>query len=251
VERKALVANVPPSPRPAIIRQAGSIAAAVIPFGVAFGVACQEAGLAAVEAIGFSALVFAGSAQFAAVSVLADGGTVTAAVVSGMLLNLRSVAFGVTMAPALRGPLWRRALASQLMIDESTAIGSTQTDLRWQRFGYLAGGLGIFVTWNLATVVGATVVGGAGDLIETAGIDAAIPAAFAALLWPRLADRSQRVVAAGGAVIAVATAPLLPPGVPIVAAALAVAVVRPWRQRSAGSRPPALPAPPARSAPPG
>ena len=218
-----------PSPRGAVVRQALSISLAVVPFGVAFGVAADQAGLTLAEAVGFSTLVFSGSAQFAAVSVLADGGTVAAAVVSGLLLNLRSIAFGVVMAPALRGPLWWRALTSQLMIDESTAVGSAQEDRRWQRYGFLAGGLGVFVFWNVATVLGASVLGSADGLIEAAGIDATIPAAFLALVWPRLMDRTQRVVAALGAAIALATAPVLPPGLPIIVAAGAVAVARPWR----------------------
>ena len=84
----------------AIRAQALSIALAVSPFSVAFGVACSEAGLSVWEALGFSTLVFSGSAQFAAVSVLSDGGTAVAAVTSGLLLNLRSLAFGVAMAGA-------------------------------------------------------------------------------------------------------------------------------------------------------
>lgn len=124
--------SVPPptSPKPAILRQAASISASVVPFGIAFGVATQQGDLHLLEAIGFSALVFSGSAQFAAVSVLSDGGTVAAAVISGLLLNLRSLAFGIVMAPALKGPLWWRALSSQLMIDESTAVGSVQAPSR-------------------------------------------------------------------------------------------------------------------------
>jgi predicted branched-subunit amino acid permease len=181
------------------------------------------------EAIGFSTLVFTGGAQFAAVSVLGDGGTPAAAVAAGLLLNLRLLAFGLMLAPALRGPFWWRALASQLMIDESAAVGSAQPDRRWQRYGYVAAGLGVFVTWNATTVLGASVLGGADELIERAGIDATIPAAFLALLWPRLADGRQRVLAGVGAAIALLAAPVLPPGMPIVAAASAIVLARPWR----------------------
>lgn len=218
------------NPKPAIVRQAGSISLAVAPFGVAFGVATQQAGLSPVEAVGFSALVFAGSAQFAAVSVLASGGSAVAAVSAGLLLNLRSVAFGVAMAPALRGRWWQRALMSHLMIDESTAVGTAQRDLNWRRYGYLAAGVGVFIVWNLTTILGASVVGGTGNLVETLGIDATIPAAFLALLWPRLANRSQRLVALIGALIGWAATPILPAGLPIVAAASAVLILRPWRQ---------------------
>ena len=210
--------------------QALSIALAVSPFGVAFGVACSEAGLTVWEALGFSTLVFSGSAQFAAVSVLSDGGTAVAAVTSGLLLNLRSLAFGVAMAGALKGPLWWRALTAQLMIDESTAVGSVQRTDTLRRYGYLAGGLAVYVLWNLSTVLGASVLSSSEQLIEDLGIDATIPAAFLALLWPRLADPTQRLSAVLGAVVALALVPISPAGVPIIAAAGAVVVARPWRE---------------------
>ena len=199
-----------------------------MPFGVAFGVASDQGGLRVIEAVGFSALVFSGSAQFAAVSVLSDGGTVAAAVISGLLLNLRSLAFGLVMAPALHGPRWWRAVAAQLMIDETTAVGSAQREVRWQRYGYLVTGVTLFTLWNLSTLLGVSVLGSADELIDRAGIDATIPAAFLALLWPRLRDQRQRQISVLGALTAFALAPVVPPGVPIIAAALAVVVARPW-----------------------
>lgn len=213
-----------------IYGQALSISLAVAPFGVAFGVLCRQADFHVLEAIGFSAVVFSGSAQFAAAGVLNDGGSIVAAVVAGALLNLRSLAFGVIMAPALHGPRWWRAATSQLMIDESTAVGSAQATPRLQRLGYLAGGLAVFVLWNLATIVGFVALGETEGLIESAGIDATIPAAFLALLWPRLRAGDQRAVALFGAGIAIATAPLLPPGLPIIIAAAAILPLRPWRR---------------------
>jgi predicted branched-subunit amino acid permease len=210
-----------------ILRQALSIALAVMPFGLAFGIAAREAGLNIFEAMGFSSLVFTGSAQFAAVSVLSDGGSALTAVVAGALLNLRSLAFGVALAPVLKGS-WRfRAAAAQLMIDEAAAVGMAQEKQAARRFGYLAGGLAVFVLWNLSTAAGVLFVGALGDIVIQAGIDATIPAAFLALLWPRLSDSRQRTIAVGGAVIAIASVPVVPPGLPIIAAGLAVALPRP------------------------
>jgi predicted branched-subunit amino acid permease len=200
-----------------------------VPFGLAFGLVAVEAGLSLAETVGFSAFVFAGSSQFAAVSVLDQGGTATAAVVAGLLLNLRSLAFGLALAPILTGRLWRRALGSQLMIDESAAVAAGQRDPRLAQRGYLVTGVAVFICWNLATLLGATAFSSAGSLVDSLGLDATIPAAFLALLWPRLADRSQRVVAVGGAVLAVGLTPLLPAGVVIIAAASAVVLGRPWR----------------------
>lgn len=204
--------------------RAASLAAAVAPFGLAFGVLCTQAGLHPVTALGFSVLVFTGSAQFAAVAVLGAGGTVTAAVVAGLLLNVRCLAFGLVMAPVFPRSRLRRAIMSQLMIDEAMAVGTSvdRADLRW--FGYLAGGLGVFVAWNLSTLAGALLVPGTGSFVEDAGIDATIPAAFLALVWPRLADPGQRRIAALGAVIALALVPVLPAGLPIIMSAAAIPV---------------------------
>jgi len=212
--------------RRALRRQCISIAVAVVPFAIAFGVSCAEAGLGVGEALGFSALVFTGAAQFAAVRVLDDGGAAAAAIATAVLLSLRMLAYGVVMAPILPGPRWRRALSAHLVLDETMAAGASQPTVGLQREAFfLCGGL-IFVFWNVATVLGVLAGSSAGDLVETLGIDATIPAAFLALLWPRLADRTQRVVAAAGAVIALVLVPVAPAGLPILAAGLGVFAAR-------------------------
>ena len=217
--------------RARIIRQALSVGFAVAPFGVVFGVACADAGLSWIDAAGLSTLTFAGSAQFAAVDVLGDGGTAAAAIGAGLLLNLRSLAFGVVLAPALDGPWWKRAAMSQLVIDESTAVATAQDEVRWRRFGFLAGGISVFVLWNLCTLAGVALASVGDDFVTDWGLDAAAPAAFLALLWPRLVGpegSDGRRIALVGAVIAACAIPFAPPGVPILAATLGVfAIGRP------------------------
>jgi predicted branched-subunit amino acid permease len=206
-------------------RQAVSVALSIVPFGVAFGVACVDAGLGLGHAIGFSALVFAGSSQFAAVGVLDDGGAAVSAILAGLLLNLRTVAFGAAIAPSLVGPRWWRALVSQVVIDESCAIGLGQPSEAERRRAFWEAGLACFVAWNVATIAGASVVASAGDAVERFGLDGTIPAAFLALLWPRLRDATQRIAAIAGAAIAVVLVPVAPAGLPVLAAAGAAAVV--------------------------
>ncbi len=218
--------------RRAIHRQALSIVLAVAPFAVVFGAAAARAGLKWWEAFGFSALVFGGSSQFAAVEILGDHGTVASATLAGLLLNVRSLAFGIVMAPALTGAWWQRAAMSQLMIDESTAVGATQSTRRWQRYGFLVAGIGVFVVWNAMTMLGFVVFSGAEDLITDLGLDTAGPAAFLALLWPRLATPAQRWTAIAGGVIAFVLIPFAPAGVPILAAMAGVLVTLvPWVRR--------------------
>ena len=214
--------------RRSIRAQAISIGLAISPFGLAFGALCAESGIGVWEALGFSSIVFGGSSQFAAVSVLADDGTVIAAITAGLLLNLRSLAFGVSMAPSLKGSLLWRAGVSQLMIDESTAIGSSQSTHELRRYGYLWGGLSVFVLWNATTLIGVSVLSEAESLITDLGIDATIPAAFLGLIWNKLENARHRVVALIGAITALILIPITPAGIPVIAAASAIIWVRPW-----------------------
>ena len=217
--------------RRSIRAQAISIGLAIAPFGLAFGALCAESGIGVWEALGFSSIVFGGSSQFAAVSVLADDGTVIAAITAGLLLNLRSLAFGVSMAPSLKGPLLWRAGVSQLMIDESTAIGSSQATHELRRYGYLWGGLSVFVLWNATTLRGVSVLSEAESLITDLGIDATIPAAFLGLIWNKLENAKHRAVAVIGAITALILIPFTPAGIPVIAAASAIIWVRPWIAR--------------------
>jgi predicted branched-subunit amino acid permease len=132
----------------------------------------------------------------------------------------------VIMAPALTGAFWQRALMAQLMIDESTAVGVSAVEPRDRRYGYLVGGIGVFVVWNLTTILGFVVFSNAGALITDLGLDVAGPAAFLALVWPRLVDRRQLATALAGAAIAVLLVPVTPPGIPILASMLGVGAAR-------------------------
>lgn len=214
--------------RRSIRTQAISIGLAISPFGLAFGALCAESGIGIWEALGFSSLVFGGSSQFAAVSVLADDGTIIAAITAGLLLNLRSLAFGVSMAPSLKGSVLWRAGISQLMIDESTAVASSQDTHELRRYGYLWGGLSVFVLWNTTTLIGVSVLSEAESLIKDLGIDATIPAAFLGLIWNKLDDARHRTIAFFGALTALILIPFTPAGIPVIAAATAIIWVRPW-----------------------
>jgi predicted branched-subunit amino acid permease len=137
-------------------------------------------------------------------------------------LNLRSVAFGVALIDAMPVAKWKRALAVQLMIDETAAVATVQPDRETSRYAYWFTGLALFTMWNISTLVGATVVASSADLIHDLGLDATIPAAFLALLWPRLDEPTHRVVAVAGAAVAVVTTPFAPPGLPVILALVAV-----------------------------
>lgn len=189
-------------------------------FGVSFGLIAVTAGLSPAKACAMSLLVFTGASQFAAVGVVGAGGSPVAAIASALFLGARNAAYGLTMAPIMTGRLPKRLVAAQLVIDESTALAMAQSDNRERQRGFWAVGVSIYVFWNIGTVIGAL----GGQLIgkpETWGLDAAFPAAFVALLIPHLRRVGGKQTALLGAAFAIALTPILPPGIPILFAAVA------------------------------
>jgi 4-azaleucine resistance transporter AzlC len=199
---------------------AAPLALAVFVFGVSFGVLALGAHLPAWGAILMSAIIYAGSAQFAAISLLASGAGVLPAILTGALLNLRYVATGIAAAPALPGGRWRRALLGQLVIDESYALGvRAGGGGRPDGLTMIVAGACLWLAWVAGTAVGVAVGGLLGNPGRF-GLDAAFPAAFIALLWPMLHAPGARRCALAGAGVALAMAPFTPPGVPLAGAAL-------------------------------
>ena len=209
--------------RPAYLADALGIGLATGVYGVSIGVHAVGAGLSVAQACAMSLLVFTGGSQFAAVGVIATGGPAGTAVVNGLMLGVRNAAYGFSVAAVLRGRFARRALASQLVIDESTAMARAQSEPDAARGAFWLTGLSVFVLWNLGTLAGALASGGIGDPADY-GLDAMFPAAFLALLAPQLALRGAPAVALAGALIAVVLLPVAPAGIPVLAASLALLV---------------------------
>ena len=200
-----------------------------VPFAIAgfllslsFGVLAREAGFTALQAIAMSAIVFAGSAQFAAIAIIAGGGGLGAAVAAAAMMNSRFLPMGIALAPSLPGGPVKRAAQGQTVVDASWAMANRGdgTFDRWFLFGSTAVQ---YVTWFAGTTVGAL----AGDVIGDPGklgLDAIFPTFFLALLLAELRDRRSRGVAAAGAVIALALVPIAPAGVPVLAASAAALI---------------------------
>jgi 4-azaleucine resistance transporter AzlC len=204
------------------MRAAVPFGVAVAAFGVSFGLLARVVGFGPWAPIVMSATTFAGSAQFAAVSVLGAGGTVAAAITAALLLNARYAPIGISVAPSLTGSAADRLLQAQLVVDESWALAA-RPDGRFDRGVLLGAGTVLYTSWVLGTIAGVL----AGDLVGDParfGFDAAFPALFLALLVPQTGARRAGVAALLGAVIALALTPFAPAGVPIVAAAAAALV---------------------------
>lgn len=200
-------------------RAVGPFAIAVAGFGISFGVLARAVGFGWLAPIVMSATTFAGSAQFAAVSVIGDGGTVAAAVTAALLLNARYGPIGVSIAPYLIGPAWWRFLRAQLVVDESWALAA-EGDGRFDPRVLVGAGLVLYCGWVGGTAIGSIGGEALGDP-ATLGLDAAFPALFLALLVPQLKGRRPLQAAVFGAAIALVLTPFAPAGVPIIAAAVA------------------------------
>ena len=206
------------------IRRTGlSIGFATGLYGISFGALATASGLDVWQAMVLSAVMFTGGSQFAFVGVVSGGGSALGAALASLLLGIRNTLYGLILAPSLPRGGVRGAARAQLTIDESAALAASGADDEERRAGFWAAGVWVYVFWNLFTLAGAL----AGQRIADPaawGLDAAAAVAFIALLWPRLRSRDAVAIAVAAAFVALVTTPVLPAGLPVLAAAL-VAVV--------------------------
>jgi predicted branched-subunit amino acid permease len=233
--------------------------------GVSFGATTVAGHLPWWVPIAMSLLVFAGGSQFAAVGVVLAGGSPFAAVAAGAVLNTRLLPYGFAVAdvvgppevaapagadpddpdradsvrasrlrtsPVRTSPVrWRalmRLLGAQVITDESTAFALRQTDPARRRAAFWTCGLTLFAVWNVSVLLGVL----AGSVVRNTnafGLDATFPAVVIALALPALADLRTRFSAGTGAVLAVALTPVLPAGLPVLAALAGLSTG--WRPR--------------------
>ncbi|MBG6179027.1 AzlC family ABC transporter permease [Arthrobacter sp. CAN_A1] len=206
------------------VRVGLSIAVATGLYGVSFGALSATSGFDLWQTMALSLLLFSGGSQFAFIGVVAGGGTGAAAMTAASLLGIRNAVYGMQMNALIRPTGWRRFVAAQVTIDESAATASGQTDPGERRLGFWSAGIGVFVLWNVFTVVGALLGTALGDPAQW-GLDGAAVAAFLGLLWPRLRAREPAAIAVVCALVTVVAVPLVAPGLPIlIAAAVAGAI---------------------------
>jgi 4-azaleucine resistance transporter AzlC len=208
----------PPPPERAAVIVAVPLALVVGVFGVSFGVlASATPAFGAAAALVMSATSFAGSAQFAALTVMGAGGQALPAIVAAVLLNLRYLPIGVSVAPSLRGSWLVRFLQAQLIVDESWAV-SARAGGRFDIRTLVIAGSMLYLAWIVGTAFGVVTGEGLGDP-KIIGLDGAFPALFLALAIPQIRTRRAAIAALAGAGVALALVPVAPAGVPIIAAA--------------------------------
>lgn len=204
--------------RRTVVRDSLGVAVATGTYGLSFGAVGVASGLGVAQTCVLSLLMFTGASQFALAGVLGAGGSAVSGALTALLLGTRNTLYGLRMAPLLGYRGWRRAAAAHVLIDESTAMAVNRPDRALARTGFWTTGGTIFVLWNLATLLGAVAGEQLGDPRDL-GLDAAVGAAFLALLWPRLTTRLARATALLAALVAAGAVTATPAGVPVLMAA--------------------------------
>lgn len=198
-----------------------SVSIAVGAYGTAFGAAAVAAGFTVFQACLLSLLTFTGASQFAVIGVLGAGGTALTGIATASLLGMRNAIYSMIMKPILNLTGLKKFVATQITIDESVAV-ATAEEIRGEaamKHGFWLTGGGVYFFWNLFTLLGALGAQAIGDP-SMWGLDAAVPAAFLALVWPRLIVKDDYVLAIGAAALALALTPIIAAGLPIIATAL-------------------------------
>ena len=208
------------------VRIGVSIAIATGLYGISFGALAVASGFSVAQTLALSLLMFTGGSQFAFIGVIGAGGVGASAFAAATLLGIRNAVYGAQINRMLRPQGWLKPLAAQLTIDESAATAASQQDPQEQRRGFWVAGVGVYLCWNLFTVLGALLGDAMGDPRQW-GLDGAAVAAFLGLLWPRLRTREPVAIAVVCALVTVLALPWVPAGVPILLAA-AVAALWGW-----------------------
>src|SRR5579859_239886 len=220
-------ARLVPNARNAIARDALGIGVATGAYALSFGAISTTAGLSLLQTCALSVLMFTGASQFALIGVVGAGGSVWAGAATAALLGSRNALYGLRLSSLLDLRGRRRLGTAQFVIDETTAMAIARDEPESSRFAFWATGISLFLLWNLGTLSGAL----ATHLLpnpKVLGFDAAPPAAFLALLAPRLRAREPFAVALAAGVVALAVLPFVPAGVPLLIVALLVAVYGLW-----------------------
>ena len=212
----------------AVSRTSMSVAFTVGLYGAAFGAAGVTAGFTILQTCLLSILLFSGASQFAVVGIMGAGGSAISAIATATLLGFRNALYGLQMAPILKVTGLKRILSAQITIDESTAVSTLQENDVDRKRGFYLTGIGVYVFWNLFTYLGALGASAIGDPAVW-GLDAAVPAAFCGLVWPRLKDKKQFLISALAIVLALSLTPITAAGIPIIATVL-LAIIFGWKK---------------------
>lgn len=197
------------------------------PFAMLFGVVASEAGMGLAHVMGFTVMVIAGAAQFAALQMIVEDAALGMVLLAALAVNLRMAMYSAALVPYLgSAPLWQRALISYVNFDQTYAASVAKYEVRplWsvtQRVQFFFGlATPIVPVWIAMTLVGALI----GQAIPPEwALDFAVPITFLGLVGPALRTPAHIAAALVSFVVALALAGL-PSGIGLLIAALAAMI---------------------------
>ncbi|MFD1091843.1 AzlC family ABC transporter permease [Providencia vermicola] len=190
--------------------------------GISYGALAHSQGFDFWVPLTLSILVLAGASEFLFIGVIFTGGSPISAALAGLLVNSRHIPFSFAVGD-LTGKGKKALLGYHIMNDESVVFGLAQETEKEKRAAFWLCGIGILLCWPLGVIIG-EVLGSFMDDTHVFGMDAMFPAIILALSLPALKDTRLRITAIIGAVIAVATTPYLPAGIPVLLALLSLVI---------------------------
>lgn len=190
--------------------------------GISYGALAHSQGFDFWVPLTLSILVLAGASEFLFIGVIFTGGSPISAALAGLLVNSRHIPFSFAVGD-LTGKGKKALLGYHIMNDESVVFGLAQETEKEKRAAFWLCGIGILLCWPLGVIIG-EILGSFMDDTHVFGMDAMFPAIILALSLPALKDKRLRLTAIIGAVIAVATTPYLPAGIPVLLALLSLVI---------------------------
>jgi predicted branched-subunit amino acid permease len=217
-------ADAPPTERQKVIRDAVGIGLATGAYGISFGAVSTATGLDIIQTCALSLLMFTGASQFALVGVIDGGGSALAGAATAGLLGTRNGLYGLRLSSILRLSWLRKVFGAQWVIDETTAMAVAQKEPALSRLSFWATGTAIYICWNSGTLIGALGTEALSNP-KNLGLDAAIPAAFIALLAPMLRSGKMWAVTIVAGLTGLAVTPMVQSGIPVLCAAIVASIV--------------------------
>lgn len=171
-----------------------------VPFAFVLGLAIAESSVPNLAGWASSWLVFGGASQLTAVTLMAEGSGVVAAVIGALTVNARHVMYSAALVPRFRGqPAWFRRLGPYLLLDQVFAISSVRdAEPRSWRAYYLGAGAFAWCLWQVAVALG--VLYGP-SLVTDVDVSFTVPAMFLGLLVPSLVRRPAAAAAIVGGLV--------------------------------------------------
>jgi 4-azaleucine resistance transporter AzlC len=168
---------------------------AAAPFGIVFGALAQSNGLSIAATMGMSLMVFAGSSQFVAITLIGIGAALPVILLTVFIVNLRHMLYAISLMPKVTNlPQKLRLIMAFWLTDEAYATLSKrlldEPSMRNFHWYYLGAAFAMYFNWQCCTAIGIFLGYEVPDLTKW-GLDIAMVVAFVGIVVPILKNKAQ------------------------------------------------------------